>query len=804
MKTIFLLIFLLLPLATLFAQEKRNIEAKRCTQKPIFDGFVNDAVWKNVPVANNFFQESPYNGDSASFRTEVKFLYDNNAIYIAAMMYDSAPDSILSEMGLRDNINLNSDYFQVSLAPYNDGINSTMFRITISGVQCDGRSGMEGVDLNWNGIWSGKTQLLSNGWSAELVIPYSDLRFPEKDIQLWGLNIWREIRRYREVDSWNFIDNKISGIENQAGLLSGISSIDEPLRLAFLPYLSGNIAKAPHNDDWLYDINYGLDLKWGINESFTLDMTLIPDFGQVRSDDQIYNLTPFEIYFDEQRAFFTEGTGLFEKGNIFYSRRIGKRPVDYDLAKNSVNANEIVSESTFTTPLFNATKISGRTNGGLGIGFLNALTQPTYTTIRDTITNTDRETMTQDWTNYNMFVLDQTLPNNSYVSFYNSNVNYFGFYRMANITGTQFALKNKKNSYSLNGLFNLSQLYYSNKNDLGYKYNLSYGKTSGNFRYNFSQNTDSDNYDPNDMGFNRVNNRITNIATFKYNFYNPRKYFLSWNNSISLLFDLRYKPIEYKSFSIFGATRYVTHKRLYIMANIDINPVNQNDFYEARTDGRVFVRPPDYFFSLMLSPDYRKKFVVDLSGKYYFQPKYNESMYQLFLAPRLRVNNRMLLVLKGSYTNRLNDIGYVDKIGNSIVFGSRNLHNTETVLETSYIFTPKIGIDFRLRHYWLSADYTDFYDLLQNGEINRLNHVSYDDDFDFNFNTFSLDVMFSWEFSPGSSLSLLWRNSFEDYQNILEQNYYDNLNSIFENPTSNSISLKLLYYLDYNNLRKKS
>ena len=202
-----------------------------------------------------------------------------------------------------------------------------------------------------------------------------------------------------------------------------------------------------------------MDVKYGINEAFTLDMTLIPDFGQVQSDNKVLNLTPFEVKYNENRPFFTEGTELFNKGNLFYSRRVGGQPLHYGDVENQISSNEEVVKNPVESKLINATKISGRTKSGLGIGFFNALTKPMYAEVEDNNGN-KREIETNPLTNYNIVVLDQTLKNNSSISAINTNVTRSGSDYDANVTAGLFNFNNKKNTYNWYGKFALSQLIY--------------------------------------------------------------------------------------------------------------------------------------------------------------------------------------------------------------------------------------------------------------------------------------------------------------------------------------------------------
>ncbi len=645
-----------------------------------------------------------------------------------------------------------------------------------------------------------------SGWVAEIKIPYSALRFPDVTEQTWGLNIWRDIRRYRETDCWNFVDKKISGTSRQAGELTNLHDIRAPLRLSFTPYVSGYLQKPADQKTWDYTFNYGLDLKYGINESFTLDMTMIPDFGQVQSDDKIYNLSPFEVYYKEHRPFFIEGIELFDKGsNVFYTRRIGKRPQGYKAVYDSLQEGEYVSENPAKAKLINATKVSGRTRNGLGIGVFNAMTERTEATVVDSLGNV-RTVETQPFSNYNMLVFDQNLKNNSYVSIYNTNVYRGRNTYTANVTGSEFQLYNKSSSYSLFGRLNVSQKYYpSERNDFGYNYAVQLEKISGNFRFSIYRQVKNDTYDPNDMGFSRVNNTVANELELQYNFYDPFGPFLSLRNSLSVWYEGLYSPRKYTEFGLSARSRVTFRNHISTGIKIKLKPTDQHDYYEARADGQVYIDPADYKISAYLSPDYRKAFVVDISAGYKWSPKYSQHNIYGEISPRFRVNDRLTFRLEVNIDLDNNNIGYVGNVvmdeNDVIVFGRRNLKNVENILKTSYIFTNKLVLDFRLRHYWLNARYNNYYQLDEEGYLNPLD---YDEDNNFDFNAFNIDMIVRWEFAPGSELALAWKNALLTLtENEAANKYIENLKHVLKSPSDNSFSLKVLYYLDYLYLKRK-
>ena len=809
MRRIILLIIVLISslilLQDIAAQVKtKQVKALRVDTPIKVDGKLDEEVWRLAMPADDFIQFSPYNNVDPSFQTSVKFIYNNYAIYVGATMYDPYPDSVLKELGTRDNDRLNADDLSIILLPYNDGQNAFEFMVTASNVQIDVRHAPDFSDEVWDAVWKSKVQITDEGWVVEMEIPYSALRFPKLEEQTWGLQISRSIRRYREMSTWNFVDNKIEDWLSMSGELSGLNQIKPPLRLFFIPYVAGYTEKHADSESWSYFYNYGLDLKLGLSESYTLDMTLIPDFGQVQTDDVIVNLSPFEVYYQERRPFFTESTELFEKGNVFYSRRIGRRPHGYSDIEDQYEESQII-ENPEESQLINATKISGRNKKGLAIGFLNAVTSNTYAKVRDSLGNEER-ILTAPATNYNMLVVDQTFKNNSYISLYNTNVYRGSGYNVPNVTGTEFRFADKQNLYAGRGMVNLSQKYRTDTaNDFGYQYYIEFGKISGNFQFEISQNVQSDIYDPNDLGFNRRNNRLENGLTFEYNIYDPFWKINEWHNEIDIELEYLYDPTVYTSFQIGGRSRLTSRKFYTFGLFWDVAPTEQYDYYEPRVWGWVLKRPPNWNIMTMFSPDYRKKFVVDFRVGYWQTTSDNQYSYWFQIEPRIRFNDHFFMTWELEYDFEGNDLGYVldssDLNGNDvIILGSRDIKNITNTINARYVFNPQISLSARLRHYWFTVGYNDFYDLQEDGYWSENDYQGYHN---FSFNAFNIDLIFNWEFAPASQLLFVWKNNIYSEEEEIPPDFFYNARDLFASPSTNSFSIKLLYYFDYQYLKRR-
>ncbi|RZK09673.1 MAG: hypothetical protein EOO46_13125, partial [Flavobacterium sp.] len=330
----------------LFAQQpsQKQLSAKRTTASIKIDGLIDELAWKEAQPATNFVEWRPNAGaaENPTNKTIVYLLYDNTSVYIGGYCYERTMDSVSRELIGRDRVGVN-DFVGVIFDTYNDKINGFGFYVTPYGEQYDAKySTTNGEDDSWNGVWDSEAKIHDDGWSFEMRIPYSALRFVSSANQSWGLNITRRRNKTGQQYMWNPVDPKVNGFINQGGLWTGIEKINSPVRLSLWPYFSAYINHFPNTNkqvkDWSSSVNGGMDVKYGISDAFTLDMTLIPDFGQVRSDNKVLNLSPFEVRYQENRPFFTEGTELFSKGNLFYSRRIGSTPVRFGQAGNKLSA----------------------------------------------------------------------------------------------------------------------------------------------------------------------------------------------------------------------------------------------------------------------------------------------------------------------------------------------------------------------------------------------------------------------------------------------------------------------------------
>lgn len=774
-----------------FSQTKKSVSTKKTTENISIDAELNETSWKDAEIATDFVSLEPKNGTPIpeEFKTEVKILYSNDAVYIGAKLYDPNPDKILKELVERDEIGT-SDFFGIFINGYNDGQQEFRFFVTAANGQIDTNfTSAEGEDGSWNAIWESNAKITDFGYVVEMKIPYAALRFPEKDKQTWGLNFFREVRRERQKYTWSPIDNKIGAISQQAGILTGIENIKTPTRLFLIPYssfyLSGSETQKTKGE-----LKGGLDIKYGINDAFTLDAILVPDFGQTKFDNVVLNLGPFEQQFNENRPFFTEGTDLFSKGNLLYSRRIGQTP---DLNLN-IAENESV-ESPGAINLVNALKISGRDKDGLGIGFLNAITEKTMATATNSDDESTRQVEIAPLTNYNVMVFDQRFNQNSSITFINTNVTRNGSFRDANVTGLLFDLNNKTNKYNLSGGLKSSSINdVENKN--GYNASLYFAETNGKFRYSLGSEYMSKDFEINDLGINFRTNYYSFSGNTNYRILNPNKTFNTFRINLNSYFEF-YTPTNQIQSSNFNVNLNSTNKKNHFFGGgINFNPFKNYDYYEPRVADRFFVNPTNIGGWFYFSSNYNNKFAVDFEPFITHVIKENRYEAGVNISPRYRFSDKFSLVYGFNYFKQKNDIGFIDFEGSNIIFARRDRDTYTNSITSKFSISSVMNFNLSVRHYWSLAENNKINNLNEDGSLSP--NTTYSGDKNSNFSTWNLDLSYSWWFAPGSQMSILYRNNAGTFDRKIDKDFSSNFSNLFQDNLNHVLSVSVRYFIDYN------
>jgi len=391
--------------------ETRIYRTARTTEAPHIDGHLDDTAWNMVDWSGGFIQRQPEDGQAPTAQTELKLVYDDEAIYIAVRAHDD-PELVTSRLARRDWFP--GDWVEVNIDSRADRRTAYSFTLSLSGTRGDEYISEDGSrwDGNWDPVWSGATQIDDQGWTAEMRIPLSQLRFDPANPRPWGLQCQRRIFREGERSSWQRIPRGVDGWVSRFGEIHGIEGLKPGRRLEVMPYVVAQHERYeaepgnPFRDGTDNRLSGGLDAKLGLGSDFSVDLTVNPDFGQVEADPSQVNLTAFETYFQEKRPFFIEGAdvfrlpvapavtgGHFTRDQLFYSRRIGGRP-SYRPDLGDGEFADVPDQ----TSILGAAKVSGKTADGWSFGLLESVTAEESADISGL--SGDREQTVEPLTNY--------------------------------------------------------------------------------------------------------------------------------------------------------------------------------------------------------------------------------------------------------------------------------------------------------------------------------------------------------------------------------------------------------------------
>jgi hypothetical protein len=782
-------------------QTKKSLEVPEIPEAAVnLDGVLDEVCWAQSAVIEELDQYFPEPKNAPDgVRSDVRLFYTQKGLYVGGVFSDDrAP--ILSQLTQRDRINANTDWIQLIINPFNDGANDFNFYLSAAGVQGDARAiGPDREDGNWNAVWYSKTLKSDHQWSFELFIPYRALRIPKTGInesaKAWGFNFKRSIRSDRTMYSWNPIDRNFENESLQSGELLGIRITNPPLRVSLRPNATSTL-QSGGDGTTRWNNNAGADIKIGLNKSFTLDMTLLPDFSQVAYDQQFVNFEPFEQRFDENRQFFTEGVNLFSKGDLFYSRRIGGNP------KNFTNANlaDLSNTTQSFTRMLNATKLTGTTDNNLSVGVLNAITAANYALGEDSLGN-PISILTEPLTNYNVVAFDQRLNNNSSIGLINTHVlrsNESGPTRDARTTAITGNLNFLKNSHFWNVSAAQSQIYDIEEPYSGESVEWELGKQVGSWRWEHELNFTTADFDPNDMGFQRRANRIHQDFQVSHQILTPRKNLLRSRNTLELQYRRLFDPnvfermhVEYSHFSLtknFVAYRY----------KLEVRPA-EYDYFDPRVWGRYRINPSSMWHDFFVSTDYRKPLAIDVGAGYWQWSDYDAGGYYGNVKLLGRVSDQLNFTARIDM-NHFNQIGWAQTIStDSIGMAVRTNRKLAQTLSGTYLFGPNSYVTLDLRHTWNRFDPIGTYHLNNDGTMSPSSAYT---DPELRINIFNMDLKYVLWFAPGRELNLLYRASMAHADNESQLAYWQNIQDLSGRPTDHVFSLRLVYFLDYADIVK--
>lgn len=823
-----------------FAQENPIVNAHQIDSSINIDGRLDEEAWNDAEIATDFRQFSPDEGEISTQKTEVRILYGDGGIYVGAMLYDDNPSEIERALGRRDDYN-RADWFVVSFDSRFNRQNAFTFGVSAAGVQYDGvRSsggfgggpGIPGVDESWDAVWYSDVSVTNEGWIVEMQIPYSMLRFPETDVQTWGIHFTRNIPRLGEVTEWPLVprverDNLIA----QFGLLQNIRNVEPKPNIQVRPYMvsgfnSGEDPTDPGEVATDTNIDVGGDIKVGLGSNITLDATINPDFGQVEADPAVLNLTAFETFFQEQRPFFVEGIEIYEfsvgRGDLLYTRRIGAED-----------------------PIIGATKLSGRTEKGLSFGVLGATTGDEFDPSR----------------NYGVARASQQIGDYSnlggILTFYDSPFSQEAGRRRTYSGGTDWDIRFSDNMYGVQGYtaFTHRTLTASDESETGIAGRLFLEKRQGAWRGFVGTDIFGDTFNPNDLGQLRQNNYIVGIARIEHQINGGRPFgafqqadvdgfftqSVSYDKGLDLGLGLRTgSNWTLKSFQSIGAD-----------VNVD-NIFGGYDLFETRGLG-PYAQPFSAEIEFEYETDERRPWQLSPEGGWtYHDDGGNE--YALGLRGNWNVGSRLDLFanVEGEWEkgvtawtsnesfrrsgsdwligetsappSRLSNDEYrsfddggelapilssKEPFGDNTyyvpVFGERDTRSIDFTFRSTVTFTRKLSLQVYSQLFLARGKYEKF-KILQDRD-HLADFSSYPKRDEFSYNSFLSNMVLRWEYRPGSTIFLVWSHGrdFSDAINPLSPygpSPYDRpigtqINDTFDILPDNSILLKVNYTFLY-------
>ncbi|MCX7955021.1 MAG: carbohydrate binding family 9 domain-containing protein [Bacteroidales bacterium] len=803
MKRIITFVFLYYCIIISYAKGSDSVifyKAIKINSKIEIDGII-DEVWENIPSIKNFVQRTPFYGKKPLYDTEVKITYDNIAIYVLAFMYDNNPDSIRLQFGERDDKILDADYFYISFDPYNKQNDAYVFGVTASNVQVDWKYS----DNSYNGVWQSKTAITYNGWIAEFMIPFSEIKFPANNTT-WRFQCQRIIRRNRETSQLALEPLYENNVLKHWAYLTDINNIIPQLTLKFKPYTALGLMYQNNNTDYYF--KGGIDITYSLSESYNLSMMLLPDFSQVQSDDKYKNLSAFETVYEEQRPFFKEANEYFNKDNVFYSRRVGKTPSLYYKVESYIDSSATIKKNPSQQQIINAFKIYGRNTNGLALAILNATTSNTYCVY--THNNSTEKILTEPWANYNVFVIDKAFKGGSNFYIINSNFLRNFEYRNSNVISGGINFLTNNNKWLINSNVSNTLLYFPDSKKIqekpGFSHSFNVSKVSGKVTFGTGYSVMNKYYNANDIGLTLYNNYFNYDSYIGFRQNEPSTNLLSYY--LGLSFNNNYYLSTKKLSSSFLSFNYSGNTKNYFSfwGHISTNFFKTRDYYEPRVPGYFFVSGKNISFYNGTSTDYRKPFAIDFSTSLSYSFLYKTNSYFIEISPLIRLSNRLRLRYETNFSYDFNDIGYVFNTDSSVFFGRRDIKTIENTISILYNFSAKTYLKIRTRHNWSIGKYDKIFLLTHTGnllsQINNFNFIP--SDFNFNFNALNADLTLYYEYLPGNFFMFIYKfEIFSDEINDKINGYLDNIQYLSELPFSHTILIKFLWYINSDKFIKK-
>jgi len=848
--SLFLILLLCFPLASLAKDGSKNppeIKAVRAEEEIIIDGRLDETVWQREGYTD-LIQRDPIEGAEPTEKTEVLIAYNDDGLFVAGTCCHSGPDSIAGGLARRDKF-IESDWFWFWIDPNYDRQNGFGFAINPDGSIIDQKLYQDIlVEDDWDSIWETAAQKHQDRWIFEMFIPFSQLRFDKKDEYVWGVNFKRYIIANAEDDYFVMVPRAETGFVSRFGKLTGLADISPPARLFISAYAMGKVTDSPglvkgspFYTDQRYGKNIGLDVKYGLTGNLTLDLAVNPDFGQAEVDPAVINLSAFEIYYSEKRAFFQEGSDIFYFGSnpaggvwgcywqdptIFYSRRIGKQPMGKPTHEGEVNIPE-------WTTILGAAKVSGKI-GNWSVGSANAITQQEFATVDSAGVRFKEEV--EPMTYYGVFrglqefnegdhglgsiltvvAREQDVPtlqaiNNSSAlvtgidgwTFFGKERNWalMGKLATSSVFGTKERISQLQQSsvhYYQRPDFEAVSLDTNRTSFHGFLGRFGFKNMTGSFIFETAMGMISPGFDTNDVGYTRYGNLINTHVVTGYRWLEPA----SWYRRI-YIHAMTSRNFDFDGNRLFSQYYFngniLFPNYLAVNSSIQFTPEGL-DLFTTR-GGPIMAYPGHINAYFGFDTDYRKN--IQLGGSFTYQP-YEDGSYGLHnqLALTFKPISSLKLTLSANYMKSLEYSQWVDNVvdpaaeyGHHYVFAKLDQEEVSATFRMDWGITPKLSLQCYIQPFISVGYYSGFKDLARARSYDFLPYDYTGPDSNFNFKSFKGNFVLRWEYFPGSLLYLVWT---QDRTNYDRPGVFDpgkDLKSLFNEDATDIFFVKLSYML---------
>ena len=780
----------------------KSLKASRTNEAPTIDGKIDDEVWSKAEPLDDFIQFEPYNLSPASVKTEVRVLYDDNNIYIAFENFDPDPTSIMTRMNRRDDyeqIDKNTDWVGFGFDSNNDDLTGNWFMLTAAGVQLDvsineTRGFRSAYDISWNAVWDGETSIHSKGWSAEIRIPFNVFKFSKDSDQLWGGTFQRGYFAKQEQIQWPGRSKGARGTVPHYGQIVGIKNIPQPKNLELVPYFLAGKTQASEVSQ---ETNLGLDLRYNINSSTTLNMAFNPDFGQVEADPSVLNLSAFETRLDEKRPFFVQGANFFSSWmRVFNSRRIGQRP-----GYIKPESGSIVDRPNETT-ILSAAKILGETSSGIKYGIINAVTNEEYASLEyEKDGKTERKDfLIEPYSNYFVGRVTKPFINElSAIGFMATDLKRNGYNDIATSIKGDWLINLFDNKFSFTGEY--GSTINDDNNGFGGRYRISYRNpvmwelaTWGGFY--------DDKWNVGAMGFQQKNNNWYTGARLSLRTDQPKGVFLNQNLDLRQWISGRHNGlITRNNFEIENDNQITNFWRFGFQ--IQLNPETYVDDDIYRDSRAVLIKDEAWQeYNIWFSTDSRKKYVIrpwyKINKGDGIDNTSRDDQIEYGVNLMLKPTNSISFSINTSFENRTGFMQWVDIVDNEngkfedangrydIIYAKTKREQINTRLRLNITFNPKMTFEAFYQPFNVDMDYEDYYRLNEQQTF-RTSAFNYTENESFEIDNQRGTFVYRWEFRPGSLIYLVY--------NLNDNNYFSDQDREWNKAKSNSFFMKFDYFL---------